>query len=181
MSHPTQFSVAQSGDYPKTSPLLGALALASYLNWFVFFGISMYFGGDSLGTLPSRDGFIVTSHGHRQAVSESVWLFSLCYSGTTLLLTPLIWLSLAAGQSGGQLRQARWKTRLLVCGFILVWVVGWYLSTINSIRRSVEDWKTLKRPNHMLDVAHALLACSPKVDPGAMRDWRRDSAAELST
>ena len=24
------------------------------------------------------------------------------------------------------------------------------------------------------------LACSPKVDPGAMRDWRRDSAAELS-
>ncbi len=25
-----------------------------------------------------------------------------------------------------------------------------------------------------------LVACSPKVDPGAMRDWRRDSAAELS-
>ena len=24
------------------------------------------------------------------------------------------------------------------------------------------------------------MACSPKVDPGAMRDWRRDSAAELS-
>lgn len=155
MSNPTQISVAQSSESPKASPLLDVLAFALFLNWFVFFGISMYIGGDSLGTLPSRDGFIVTSHGHHKAVAESVWLFSLCYSGTTLLLTPLVWLSLAARQSGGQLRQARWKTRLLVCGFILVWVVGWYSSTINSIRRSVEDWQTLKRPNHMSGVAHA--------------------------
>ena len=30
------------------------------------------------------------------------------------------------------------------------------------------------------DFDDAMMACSPKVDPGAMRDWRRESAAELS-
>ena len=28
---------------------------------------------------------------------------------------------------------------------------------------------------------HISLACSPKADPDAMRDWQRASAAELST
>ena len=145
-SQPTQSTGRSSGDFLRTSPVLGTLLLISFLNWFVFFGISMYFGGDALGTLPSRDGFVVTSHGHHKAVSESVWRFSLFYSGTTLLVTPLIWLIFAARQFAGQVKQAsRWKV-LLVGGFILVWVVGWYSSIGSSMRRSIVDWKQYQRP-----------------------------------
>src|SRR5438552_18576340 len=89
-----------------------------------------------------RDGFVVTSHGHHKAVSEAVWQFSLFYSGATLLLTPLIWLMFAAGQFAGKLKQARWWKVLLICGFIVVWVVGWYSSIGSSMRRSIKDWKT---------------------------------------
>ena len=83
-------------DLVKQSPVLGMLFVLSFLNWFLFFAVSMYLHGDALGTVPSRDGFVVTSHGHHTAVSQSAWVFSLFYSGATVKLTPAIWVASAA-------------------------------------------------------------------------------------
>ena len=133
-----------SDDFFKTSPILGTLALLAFVNWFVFFAVSMYLGGDALDTLPSRDGFAVTSHGHHKPVSESVWLFSLFYSSATLLLSPLILFLFAARHAGRKLLQKPWPFKLLLCGFILIWILGWYSSIGSSLSSSVKDWQMLK-------------------------------------
>lgn len=147
VSQPMQTTDRSSENILNTSPVLGALLLISSLNWFVFFGTSIYLGGDALGTLPSRNGYVVTSHGHQTAVSERVWQFSLFYSGATLLVTPAIWLTFAVRQFASQLQQTRrWKA-LLICGFVLVWVIGWYSSIGSSMSRSINDWKEYKRLN----------------------------------
>jgi len=151
MPLPTSNSISSVQDLVKQSPILGSLFVLSFLNWFLFFAVTMYLHGDALGTFPSRDGFAVESHGRYTPVSESAWLFSLFYSGTTILLTPAIWIVSAARFFGSQLRQAKWPTRLAICGFILVWCVGWYSSIGHSFRRSVEDWQGLKRPNPALE------------------------------
>lgn len=176
VSQPTQPTDRSSREFFRTSPVLGTLLLISFLNWFVFFGISMYFGGDALGTLPSRDGFVVTSHGHHKAVSESVWQFSLFYSGATLLVTPLIWLTFAARQFAGQVKRVRWWKVLLICGFIVVWVIGWYSSIGSSMRRSIEDWKTYERSNkeHAANPAIGVLF-------NIQRQWRGVADAHRST
>src|SRR5205809_1588579 len=60
----------------RRAPVLTTLALIAFVNWCVFFGVSMHFGGYALGIRPSTDGFVVKSHGHKTAVTEKVWLFS---------------------------------------------------------------------------------------------------------
>src|SRR5438445_4031891 len=106
MPLPTSNSISSVQDLVKQSPILGSLFVLSFLNWFLFFAVTMYLHGDALGTFPSRDGFAVESHGHYTPVSESAWLFSLFYSGTTILLTPAIWMVSAARFFGSHLRQA---------------------------------------------------------------------------
>lgn len=135
-------------DFVKQSPVLGTLFVFSFLNWFLFAAITMYLRGDALGTFPSRDGFVVTSHGHRTAVSQSAWVFSLFYSGATLMLTPAIWIASAARLFGGRWSHAKWFTRLGVPLFIAIWCLGWYSSVGGSFRRSVEDWQKLNESNH---------------------------------
>jgi hypothetical protein len=147
MSQPAQNKISNLQDFVKQSPFLGTLFVVSFLNWFLWFGINLYLHGDALGTIPSRDGFTVKSHGHFTPVSESVWVFSLFYSGATMLLTPAIWIGAAARMIGGRLQQPKWFIRLGMVAFILVWCLGWYASIGRSFRRSVEDWQTLKRPN----------------------------------
>jgi hypothetical protein len=165
-------------DILKSSPVLGALVLISFLNWFVFFGTSLYFGGDALGTLPSRDGFVVTSHGHQTVVSETVWRFSLFYSGATLLATPLIWLTFGVREFGSQLKQARrWKA-LLICGFLLVWIVGWYSSIGSSLSRSIHDWQKYKRPNHVAAPTNHPPRCWRRIQP-VMGYWALFMALSL--
>src|SRR6266850_6237737 len=91
----------------KDHPIIATLGILAFVNWFMFFGVSMYLHGDALRTLPSRDGFILTSHGNHTPVSESVWLFSLLYSGATLLLTPLMMITVGVclqGAKGGRQR-----------------------------------------------------------------------------
>ncbi|MEY2563767.1 MAG: hypothetical protein QOH88_1960 [Verrucomicrobiota bacterium] len=134
-------------EFVRQWPILGTLFVASFLNWFLFFAISMYLHGDALGTYPSRDGFVVKSHGHFTSVSESVWVFSLFYSGATVMVTPAIWISSAALMFGGQLRHAKSVARIGIPVFIVVWCLGWYSSIGSSFRRSVEDWQRLKRTN----------------------------------
>ena len=135
----------------KKSPILTTLALLSLVNWFVFFGVSLYSGGDAVGVLPSRDGFVVTSHGHHTAVSESAWAFSLYYSTATRLLTPLIWLLYAARMHGSKFKTAKWPTKIFISIFLVVWVVGWYSSIGRSFYRSREDWLKLKHPTPTLE------------------------------
>ena len=144
-SAPNKMSSAE--DLGKQSPVPGVLLVLALLNWCLYAGISMYLHGDALGTLPSRDGFIVTSHGRHSAVSESAWLFSLFYSGATLLLTPAICLAAATLLFGRQLKGARWHIRVMLGGFILLWCLAWYSSIGRSFCRSVEDWHGLTRPH----------------------------------
>ena len=139
-----QSNETASGISFRKTPILGALAMLSFPNWFVFAGISMYLGGDALGILPSRDGFVLTSHGRHTAVSESAWIFSLYYSSGTLLLTPLIWFLFIARQIGHRWKKQKWPLKLFVSIFLLVWIVGWYSSIGNSFRRSLGDWQKLK-------------------------------------
>ena len=150
MQQPTANSVKSLEDFVKQSPVLGTLVLVSFLNWFVCFGINIYLHGDAVGTFPSRDGFVVKSHGHYSPVSESVWLFSLYYSAATKLITPAIWIVAAVRIFRGRLRQPKWLIRLAIVAFVIVWCLGWYSNIGRSFRRSLEDWQTLKRPNHAL-------------------------------
>jgi hypothetical protein len=137
-------------EFVRQSPILGSLFIVSFLNWFLFFAINMYLHGDALGTYPSRDGFVVKSHGHFTPVSESMWVFSLFYSGTTVMVTPAIWIASAAYMFSAQLRHTKLIARLGIPVFIVVWCLGWYSSVGSSFRRSVEDWQRLKRPNQAL-------------------------------
>ena len=137
-------------DFIRQSPILGTLFVVSFLNWFLFFAISTYLHGDALGTYPSRGGFVVKSHGHFTPVSESVWVFSLFYSGATVMVTPAIWIASAASMFGGQLRHRTLIARFGIPLFIVLWCLGWYSSIGSSFRRSLEDWRRLRRPNQAM-------------------------------
>jgi hypothetical protein len=136
---------------PKDTPILLSLLLITFVNWFVFAGISMYLGGEAVGILPSTDGFMVTSHGHRTVVSEPVWVFSLFYSTATLLLSPLIVLLFFVLQTRGRPAKVKWPMKLFVGAFLLVWFVGWYSSIGSSFLRSLEDWQKLMHPTPALE------------------------------
>lgn len=139
---------ADDSDTFRKAPILTGLFLLSFLNWFVFFAVSMWLHGDALGTLPSRDGFIVTSHGRHAAVSEGAWLFSLYYSAATLLVTPAVWLIFGVRsfwmQRPGQ--KVKWSMKIFLALFLIVWFVGWYSSIGSSFLRSHADWQKMKRP-----------------------------------
>jgi len=136
--------ITDLGDFVRQSPLLGTLFVLSFVNWFLFFAVSMYLHGDALGTYPSHDGFAVKSHGRITPVSESVWEFSLFYSAATLLLTPAIQIAGAARIFWGQWRRGKWVTRLFGFALVAVWCLGWYSSIGSSVLQSLEDWRTLK-------------------------------------
>jgi len=144
------------------SPILGSLLIITFLNWFLFVGISLHLGGDAVGVLPSADGFMVKSHGHHTAVSESAWVFSLYYSTATLLLSPLVVLIFAARQMGGRLlKTGKWPLKLFIGAFLLVWVVGWYSSIGSAFLRSLEDWQKLKHPTPALEPSRQTPAARP--------------------
>jgi hypothetical protein len=126
------------------SPILGSLALLAFVNWFVCMGVHLYMGGDALGILPSSDGFVVKSHGHRAPVSEAAWVFNLFYSAATFLLSPMVVSLFAAKQARGQWKPGRWPLKIFVSLFIIVWAAGWYSSIGSSFFRSFENWREFK-------------------------------------
>jgi len=138
-SHETQFSRA---------PIVTSLALIAFINWFVFFGVSMYVGGDAIGIKPSTDGFVVKSHGNRTPVTERVWLFSLVYPYCTLMLSPAIIFLFAARQK--VLRKVATPMRWLIIGFVCLWAYMWCGSITKSFMRSLSDYMYVKHPNHTL-------------------------------
>lgn len=130
----------------RRAPALGALFILSVVNWFLWAAFSDHLGGDALGTLPSEVGFVVTSHGGYRAVSEHDWVFSLFYSGATLLLTPPIWIAVVARTFAGAVRRARSYVRLPLLGFAIVWCLGWYWFIGGAMVHSLSDWKKLEPP-----------------------------------
>jgi predicted metalloprotease len=128
----------------RQSPVLVTLLVASVINWLLFFGVSMYLHGDALGTLPSKEGFVVRSHGQLTPVSESVWLFSLFYSGATLMLTPAIWIAAAVRAFSVEWRHARLLARFGIPILVVAWCLAWYLSLGGSFRSSAQDWLALE-------------------------------------
>src|SRR3954469_12177678 len=148
MSQPARKSLEE---FVRQSPVPGTLFIASFLNWFLFFAISMYLHGNALGTFPSKDGFVVKSHGHFTPVSESVWVSSLFYSGATVMVTPAICISSAARMFSGLLRHTKLIARFGIPVFMVVWCLGWYSSVGSSFRRSLEDRQRLKRPNQAME------------------------------
>ncbi len=130
----------------RTSPVLSVLALIAFINWFVFSGISAHFGGEAIGIVPSFEGFVVTSHGSKTGVTESVWLFSLIYPYCTLMLTPAVFF--LYGSRFKFLRSAPALVRWLVRAFLCVWVIGWYGFITEAFVRSVNDYQSLRHRNH---------------------------------
>jgi hypothetical protein len=129
----------------RTSPILATLAAITYINWFIFAGISSHFGGEALDVLPSKDGFIVTSHGHKTPVTESVWLFCLIYPYCTLMLSPAAFFLLGARLKplGSLVPAGRW----LIVAFFCLWSIGWYSGITKSFIRSLQDYRHLKSLN----------------------------------
>ena len=124
--------------------MLSVLALAALVNWFVFFGMSVHFGGDAIGVLPSIDGFVVTSHGRKTGVSESVWLFSLIYPYCTLMLGPAILLLFGARHK--ILHSAAPQKRWLLIVFLCIWAAIWYGAITKDFVSSINDYKSFKTP-----------------------------------
>ena len=124
-------------------PVLGALIAVSLVNWLVYSGVIAHMGGDALGTLPSRSGFVVGSKEAFRPVSESAWVFSLIYSAATLLLTPPIWIAAGLLAFRGHLSGARLWARRVAGGLLLVCCVGWYWNVGSAALRSVQDWQKL--------------------------------------
>lgn len=143
-SHEAQYSRA---------PVVTTLALIAFVNWLVFFGLSMHFGGDAIGIRPSIDGFVVKSHGNKTSVTEAVWLFSLIYPYCTLMLSPAVALLFAVRQKA--LRKVETPTKWLVIGFVCLWVFGWYGSITKSFMRSMSDYIHLKPPNALQHLTSA--------------------------
>lgn len=147
MAQTSQHSINSVQDLIRQSPILGTLFVMSFLNWWLSLAVHMYLHGDAIDTCPSRDGFVVNSHGDVTPVTESVWVFSLFYTGATLMVTPAIGIAVAARTFKGELRDARPIVRLGIPIVIGVWCLGWYSSIGSSLYRSVEDWQKLRRPN----------------------------------
>lgn len=155
-------AAASSNEFKfKDSPVLGSLMIIVFLNWFVFAGISIYLGGDTHGILPSRDGFMLTNHGNRTAVSEPVWVFSLFYSTATLLLSPLVVLLFVAKLTWRRPVNMKWTIKLFITVFLLVWFVGWYSRIGKSFLRSLDDWQKLKPSTSSLEPSRQAPAIAP--------------------
>jgi hypothetical protein len=101
----------------------------------------MYLGGDALKTRPSIDGFVLVSHGRKTPpVSESIWLFSLIYSGLTLMLTPPTTMLAFSRMISKEESWRGQRTKWFVIVFALVWLVGWEWNIGKSLHASFRDW-----------------------------------------
>jgi hypothetical protein len=141
---PLQPAQSSDGISFKGKPVLGALVLIAFVNWFVFFGIDMYLGGDAVGILPSKEGFVLKDHGRRTPVSKSVWVFSLYYDTATLLGSPAIIIPIVLWQLREKRKTTKWPMQLFVGLFLVVWITGWFGGIGSDFLRSCADWQKVK-------------------------------------
>lgn len=138
---------ANEDTFNNLAPALKALAAVAFVNWFVFFTVSISIGGAALGTTPSQHGFVVTSHGHETAVTERVWLFSLYYPLATLALTPIVFFLVGLTQ----LHRLKRPFRVFIALFVLVWASGWYYALIRDSSHSIRDYLNMKSSPRSVD------------------------------
>jgi hypothetical protein len=131
----------------KIHRVLGLLGMVAFLNLLLFLCLNIFLGGDSLGILPSKDGFIVNNHGHHTAVSQSVWVFSLFHSAATLLLTPIIFLTVASRLYEFQIKKEPLRTKCLLGAFVVLFLLTLESSILRSACQSWDDWSHLKSPS----------------------------------
>ena len=120
----------------RQTPIRMILTVITVVNWFIFFAVSIIIGGDAIGTTPSQQGFVVTSHGDETLVTEGVWLFSLYYPLMTLAITPLVFLCLVASE----LPLLKKRTRYFTLIFLIIWATGWYYALIRDSNHSILDY-----------------------------------------
>lgn len=146
-------------------------------NLAVCFGLSLFVGGDSLGTTPSSQGYVVADHGRYTHVSHRIWLFMLFYPSTTLLVTALgiviVIATLIRGAFGEQRLVARFALLVSLplgmwiyaivrntcfsvlddCGLHRIWpVMAWTLRVIAVavfVALIVEAWRERKREKRL--------------------------------
>jgi hypothetical protein len=144
MSYDSRYPVPDSAAPWRRHPVAGWLGAAAMINFLVFFGISSAMGGDALGILPSRDGFVLKSHGQKTAVSQGAWVCNLFYCGGTLLLTPLIVFGALALSGWFRSRGERTSHRWIVCCFLAIWMIAWEWGIGSALYRSTRDWFELR-------------------------------------
>jgi hypothetical protein len=141
---PPQPAQSPNGISLNGKPILAILFFTVFINWFVFFGLSMHWGGDAIGISPSKEGFVLKDHGRRTPVSESVWVFSLYYDTATLLGSPAIIIPIALWQLREKRKTAKWPMQLFVGLFLVVWITGWFGGIGSDFLRSYADWQKVK-------------------------------------
>jgi hypothetical protein len=142
---------AEPAPSPPSAQTLGrvpvTLFLVFFLNWFVFFGTTVWIGGTALGTTPSKEGFVIKEKGRRKPVSEGLWLFSLVYPAATLTLSPAVMIGVAvwANMKGrsSTARPSR-RERWFIAAFLLFWAAGWYTAITRDALHSYNDWRRLR-------------------------------------
>ncbi len=139
------------------------------INWFVFFAVTLWIGGDAIGTTPSTQGFVVTSHGRTTAVSEGVWKFALYYPLATLTLSPAIILLISASE----LHRVPRPVGIIGPIFVLIWCVVWCAAFIRDGSQSIRDYRAMKArmENAAIDGVHA-----ERVGTMRNRRWDRRDA-----
>jgi hypothetical protein len=145
-----EMSASEANDGPdlgelfQRAPVRTILAGIAFVNLCVFFAVSALIGGDASGTSPSQQGFVVTSHGRQTAVTEGVWLFSLCYEMVTATLSPLVFFLLIVAAT----QPYRWKggRRYLFLILAFVWAALWYYGVIRNGSHSILDYLSMNGP-----------------------------------
>lgn len=102
--------------------------------------MTLWIGFDAIGTTPSTQGFVVTSHGHTTAVSEGVWRFAPYYPLATLTLSPAIMLLILASE----LHRVPRPVGIIGPIFVLIWCVGWYAAIFRDGSRWIRDYCAMK-------------------------------------
>ena len=125
----------------QRAPVRTTLAAVAFVNWFLFFAVTISLGGDAIGTTPSTQGFVVKKGARITRVSERVWVFSLVYPLATLCLTPVAWMLLGATQFH---RLKGRGERIAVVMFVLIWCTGWYYAMARDGGRSIQDYCSMK-------------------------------------
>ena len=118
------------------------------MNWFGDMVFSDIIGGDAIGTIPTRNGFVVQAHmrgrrGPPHPVSEKLWLFSLFYETSTWIT----FVALMPWFAYKEVTNNKWRgvKRVLFVGFVIIFfgVITYFFS--REAYSSLHAWQALKQ------------------------------------
>jgi hypothetical protein len=166
-------------EWREMAPLRFTLFVGVFVNWFLFFFISLLIGGDAIGITPSTQGFVVTDHGRFTSVTKGIWFFSLIYPAATLLITPLAFVLLVSSLLRGLFgdRAPYWRATFLFC----LWYAPWAYAISRDTRISALDAWGLKSiwPVVSWLLIGIAIAMAVVIVIGARWEGKRSAALEL--